>query len=168
MTHYKTLTNPNYIGSYSLMDDDEKSHDLPVTITGTSQEKVHNGTELDIVLTLHLKDQLPMILNATNQKTIVRAVGSVMVENWIGKTIILYVAKIKVGKDQVHALRIREELAKAKAKQFMDNAHPKWSEAVLAIGNGNATIEQLRKRYILTEESEAELFDHVTTNVLKS
>lgn len=158
MTHYKSLTDAPYLGAWSLLNDDAKTyHDIVVTITGTSKEQVYNSGELTNVLTLHLKDSLPMILNATNQKTVAAITGTPMVELWIGKQIILFVEKIKVGKEITPALRIRPKLAPTKVKEDLNSEHPKWADACLAVESGNATIDQLKKRYTLTAENEASL-----------
>lgn len=155
MTHYKLLTNPNYIGSYALQDDDDVFHELAVTITGYGQEMVHNGNEEDECLVLQLKDQLPMILKATNQKSIAKALGTSMVEKWVGKTIVLFVTKIKVKREFIYAMRVRDVAATATSKQALDKTHPKWAEAVKAVEAGNATIAQIKKRFSLTEEIES-------------
>jgi hypothetical protein len=39
----------------------------------------------------------------------------------------------------------------------MDNQHPNWDKVVEAVKNGNATIEQVKQKYNLTQEAENEL-----------
>ena len=162
MTHYKSMTDPSYLGSWSLMNDDAITYrEIALTITGTSEEKVFNKGEIGGVLTLHLKDSLPMILNVVNRNTVVAITGSVMVENWVGKTITVYVEKVRLGRETVPALRIRPKLVSVKAKEVLNSEHPKWEEAVKAITEGNVSIDQIKKRFTLTPESEIALHGNI-------
>jgi len=105
MTHWKQLTNPNYLGAYAL----EPGKDLIVTIESVRQETVTgtDGNE-DECLVMHLRDGIkPMILNKTNAKMIQKIYGTPFIEEWVGRKVQLYIAQVKVGKEVVDALRIR-------------------------------------------------------------
>lgn len=104
-THYKKLRNPNYLGSWDL----PSGKDLVVTITNVKQEMAYNPTSNDKeeVLIAEIKGYKPLILNSTNCKNITKAVGSPYVEDWKGKYVSLYVAKVKAFGDTVDAIRVR-------------------------------------------------------------
>ena len=67
-THWKKMTNPNYLGDYSL----PQGGDLVATIDFVKQEKVTGvGGKSEVEVVAHFKNGvLPMILNKTNMKTI--------------------------------------------------------------------------------------------------
>lgn len=105
MTHWKKLTNPNYIGSYAFQPGEEK----PVMIKSVGQEEVTNpegGKELCIVAHFQQPEK-PLILNKTNCKAIEKISGTPDIERWPGVGIILYVQRVKAFGDLVEAVRIR-------------------------------------------------------------
>lgn len=123
-THWKKLTNPNYIGSYSL----EPGKDLTVEIVSVAKEMVQSSDgkkEECIVATL--KDQKPMILNVTNCKTIATLLETPYIEEWKGKSITLYVQQVKAFGEVVDALRVRA--GKAPLPELTPD-HAKWAGAV--------------------------------------
>jgi len=112
-THWKKAFNPNYIGAYSL----EPGEELVVTIESVGKEDVMNadGREEEC-LVAHLKGQKPFILNKTNAKTVATVTGSNYIEDWPGKQIQLYVAKVKAFGQMVDALRVRDFPPKKKRR----------------------------------------------------
>ena len=48
-----------------------------------------------------------MVLNVTNDTIIERNLGTSDIENWVGQTITLYVAKVKVKSELVEAVRVK-------------------------------------------------------------
>ena len=111
MTHWKKLTNPDYLGSYSF--DDGK--DKVLTIKSVANEEI-TGTEgkREICLVMRFAEpEKPLILNRTNAKTITKVLESPYIEEWTGKRIQLYVRKgVKAFGEIVDAVRIREYLPK--------------------------------------------------------
>jgi hypothetical protein len=106
-THWKKNFNYEYLGSFSLPD----GKDLVLTIKAVAVEQVtgNQGKKEDCCVVRFDGDHLPMILNRTNAKTIEKVHGTPFIEEWVGKSIQLYVAKgIKAFGDTVDALRIRD------------------------------------------------------------
>jgi hypothetical protein len=155
LTHYKKLRNPNYIGSYELMTGSEPI-ELVVTIESAAKEMVQNGDKKEEAMVVYLKGQKPMIVNATNAKAITSALGTPYVEQWAGKRITLYVAKIKAFGETVDALRVRKD---APGLPELNATHPKWNDAIQALKTKNTTIEQIKKSYLLSAENEKLLND---------
>lgn len=153
-THWKKLHNPDYIGAYTLMDGDVK--ELVVKINSVTTKKVKNqdGKEEDCVVA-DLAGQKPMILNATNMKTLQKVTNSPYIEDWKGVSVTLYVAKIKAFGDVVDALRIRPTLPTAPSKPELTPTHAKWNGALKAIKEGNTTLEAIKSAYTLSAENEA-------------
>lgn len=105
-THWKSLTNPNYLGGYSI----PQGQDIIVTIDKVQREEIvgTNGKkEFEVVA--HLKNGvLPFILNKTNMKTISKLYGSAYIEDWSGRSIQVYFdPTVKFGREVLGGLRIR-------------------------------------------------------------
>ena len=106
LTHWKKLTNPDYLGAYAL----EPGQDLIVTIKSVANEVV-TGTDgkKETCSVMHFVEKVkPMVLNATNSKTIAKLLKTPYIEQWAGRRIQIYVESgIKAFGDIVDALRIR-------------------------------------------------------------
>jgi len=103
-THWKKLTNPDYIGTYILAPGEERT----VKISHVKREQVAgiNGKKEECTVA-HLVGEKPFILNRTNAKTITKLYGSPYIEDWAGKLITIYAAKVSAFGEEVEALRIR-------------------------------------------------------------
>lgn len=103
-THWKQLTNPDYIGAYSLVD----GKDLNVKIVKVVREMVTgaNGKKEECTVA-HLIGQKPFILNKTNCKTINKIAGTPFVEDWANLTITLFATTTNLKGETVECLRIR-------------------------------------------------------------
>lgn len=103
-THWKKTFNPDYIGAYVLEPGEEKT----VTITKVVNEMVvgQNGKKEECTVA-YLKNDKPFILNRTNCKTITKLYDTPYIEEWAGKSVIIYADKVKAFGEQVEALRIR-------------------------------------------------------------
>ena len=113
-THWKKLTNPDYLGAYSLASGDGY-REIVAKIAYVKQEKVvgPDGKQ-EMCMVAHLADGLkPMILNRTNCKAIEKVCGSPFIDDWAGVMISVYVAEVKAFGDVVDALRIRPTKPKA-------------------------------------------------------
>lgn len=155
LTHWKKLTDRNYIGSYSLQPNEERV----VEIVKVSKEKVkgEDGKE-EACIVAQLKNEKPFILNATNCKTITKIAGSAFIENWAGLKIIIFVAKIRAFGEDMDALRVKTEKP---LLPVLDKNSPKWLPAVKAMKDGKATMDYILKNYSITEESKQELLNIV-------
>jgi len=156
-THYKKLRNPNYIGSYELMTGGSPI-ELVVKIERAVKEMVQNGDKKEEAMVIYLKGQKPMIVNSTNAKSIEKATGSPYIEDWVGKSITLYVAKIKAFGETVDALRVKPTAPVIKMPELTPQ-HPRWDGAKTALASKNTTLEAIRKNYVLSPENEKLLTD---------
>ena len=105
LTHWKKLMNPEYLGSYAL----EQGQDLIVTIKSVGNEEVV-GTDgkKEICSVVHFFENVkPMILNATNNKTIAKLFKTPYIEQWSGRKIQIYTEKVRAFGEIWDALRIR-------------------------------------------------------------
>jgi hypothetical protein len=106
-THWKKYFHPDYIGAYALEPGEEKT----VRIKHVKQEQVTgiNGKKEECTVA-HLDGEKPFILNRTNCKTITKIYGSPFIEDWSGKSITIYAAKVSAFGEEVEALRIRQRV----------------------------------------------------------
>jgi len=108
VTHWKKLTNPNYIGSHDF----QPGQELTVTIETIINEVVEcfDGSKMKketCIIAKFKGAKKPMILNRTNCKIISRNLDSSYIEDWAGKTITLYVAKVRAFGELVEAIRVK-------------------------------------------------------------
>lgn len=105
-THWKKLTNPNYLGSYAFQPGEEKT----VTIKDVKREIVQNqnGKE-DCTVAYFVEDVKPLILNKTNADMISKVWGTPYIEDWAGKKITLKVKKVSAFGDMVDAVRVSKD-----------------------------------------------------------
>lgn len=109
MTHWKKLTNPNYLGAYSI----ENNNDLILTIGTVSNEMVvgTDGKKEECTVCHFLEHGVkPMILNSTNMKMISKLLKTPYVEEWHGHKIQIGIEKVKAFGEVVEALRVRNKL----------------------------------------------------------
>lgn len=158
LTHWKKLQHPLYIGAYELMLNEIDNKELVVKIETVKREMVQgpDGKKEECTI-MTIPPHKPMILNATNQKTLTKAIGSPFIENWSGKMVTLYVAKVRAFGETLDALRIRDTLYTPPALPTLDIKHPKWNDAKQSIKDGKTTVEAIKKAYTLTLENEKEL-----------
>ena len=107
MPHWKQLLNPDYLGAYSL----EPGTDKILTIKSIVREMITGtGGKKEECPVCHWHEQeKPMILNATNLKTIAKMYGSDY-DQWMGKRVQIYATTTKFGSDTVECLRIRKDI----------------------------------------------------------
>lgn len=122
LTHWKKLTNPDYLGAYAL----EPGQDLIVTIKSVANETV-TGTDgkKETCMVMRFKENVkPMVLNATNSKTITKLLKTPYIEYWAGRKIQIYVQEgVKAFGDIVDALRVRPFLPVEKELICADCGH---------------------------------------------
>lgn len=107
-THWKRLTNPDYLGAYAFDQGEEKL----VTIDRVSEETItgpDGRADSCMVLYFRQKDIKPLILNRTNAKTIERLTESPFIEDWEGQSIILVVRTVSAFGSEVDAVRVKLE-----------------------------------------------------------
>jgi DNA-binding NtrC family response regulator len=107
-THIDKLRNPNYLGGWDLMDENGKTIDRIVTIKEIKNESVFNQKNQieEQVITLLFEECKPIILNATNRKTLKKVTGTEYIEEMIGKKIQLTTKRIKAFGEFHDAIRI--------------------------------------------------------------
>lgn len=146
-THWKLLSNPDYIGAYWL----PPGEDVTVTIDYVVREMITGtGGKKEECTVAHLKGVKPFILNATNSKTIAKLYGP-YIEDWAGKQITLFASTAKLAGDTVECLRIRPKVAVRVAPPITD---ARLEKALESVKSGGYTLEKVRANFTLTAEQE--------------
>lgn len=149
-THWKQLVDPRYIGAYAL----PNGEDLTVTIERVQRETITMmGGKKEDHTVAYIKGQKPMILNATNSKSIHKLYGP-FIEDWAGQQITLFASTTKMGGELVECLRIRPSVA-AKRKQAINDE--RFTAALGQIRAGAYTAQKLRGSFVLSAEQDAQL-----------
>lgn len=110
-THYKTMYDAIYIGSWDLPE-----KDLTVTISKVVGEELTSvgGRKNKKPILSFEGAQKGMVLNKTNSKTVATMYGP-YVEQWIGKRITLYKAVTHSPEGEVDCIRVRPAIPGAKS-----------------------------------------------------
>lgn len=104
MTHWKK----NF--DYRFLSGDELNGEITVTIERVVNEEVFNpsSNSKETALALYFKGaKKGIVLNKTNAKTIAKVVGSPMIEEWVGKKIIIYPKAGKFFGEQMQVVRVK-------------------------------------------------------------
>lgn len=155
-THWKKLHNPDYIGAYALQPGEEKT--LTIKSVGLEMVSGADGKKDQCTVAHFIEAEKPMILNVTNAKQIAKLHGTPYIEDWSGKKITIYAARVKAFGEEVEALRIRPVLP-VDNKPELTPDHPKWGDAAAAFRLKTATPESIRKYYTLSESNLKKLQD---------
>lgn len=107
-THIDKLRNPNYLGGWDLQDESGNTIDRVVTIKEIKNESVFNQKSQveQQVITVLFEECKPIILNATNRKTLKKVTGTDFVEDMIGQKIQLTTKRIKAFGEFHDAIRV--------------------------------------------------------------
>ena len=106
-THWKKLTNPDYLGSYAFDPGEEKI----VTIDHVTQEEVMGAEgRTSVCIVAHLVGEKPLILNKTNCKAITKLLKTPYIEEWAGHKIVLAVQTVRAVGEDVDAVRVKPKL----------------------------------------------------------
>lgn len=150
-THWKQLTDPRFIGAYAL----PNGADLTVTINYVQKDTITmmGGKKEDHLLMYLYDGWKPMILNATNGKTIEKLYGA-YIEDWAGQRITLYASTTKMGSDIVECLRIRAKVPPTE-KETLTAA--RFTKALAGVKAGTYAAATLRDKFALTDAQHAAL-----------
>lgn len=117
-THIDKLRNPNYLGGWDLQDENGITTDKIVTIKEVKSEFVFNQKAQmeEPVLTVFFNECKPIILNATNRKTLKKVTNTSYIEEMAGKKIQLTTKRIKAFGEFHDAIRIVNAIPQEKVE----------------------------------------------------
>lgn len=148
LTHWKKLTNPDYLGAYDFNQGEERI----VTIKDVKRELITGADGKKEECTIcYLEDGMkPLILNVTNAKSITKLAETPYIEQWVGKSFKLVVVKIKAFGEVVDALRIKsEKVTKAKPKLLLNSQN--FTNCKAAYDADNSKLDAIKAKYEIDE-----------------
>jgi hypothetical protein len=151
-THWKRLINPAFLGAYSL----DPGKDKTVIIDHVVREMItSNGGKKEECSVCYLKGDKPLILNATNSKSVAALYGP-YVEDWAGQQITLYAATTRLAGETVECLRIRKDVTPLK-KEKQPISDERLSTALAKIKTGEYTSARLSNDFSLTKTQQSDV-----------
>lgn len=158
-THYRKVFKSDHLGTPDLEEMIEEGKKLIFTISHVNQEygtKVA-GRKIDANIAYFKEDIKPLVLNATNSKTVAGFTSSKFVEDWNNVLVELYIdSSVKMKGEIVGGVRIKPNQP-LKQKPSLTPDSKQWEKAKEAIKSGSATPESIRKNWNLTKQHELEL-----------
>jgi hypothetical protein len=165
-THYRKAFNSPYLSSADIVeptiltikkvqllpDKTKKTKDQFNTAFFTEKE-IRQGEELK-----------PMILNATNSRTMKSLTGSAFIDDWNNIPVTVYVDQnVKMMGNTVEGLRISTEPPRLQKPVLLPNT-PAWNNALVAHKKyGN--LDKVKQRMTISKEDEINLIAEANKNV---
>lgn len=164
--HYRNVFKSDHLGSADLEDLTEQGTKLIFTIKEVKQEKQAKvaGKKIDANIAYFVENIKPLVLNATNSKTVKSFAktkehpnGSPFVEDWKNIIIELYVDEnVQMKGEKTQGVRIRPVQPAIKKEK------PTFTEANFEKAkSANATIETIKERYLVSTEIEQKYSEYV-------
>lgn len=153
-THYRKAFDSPYLSSADIVEP------TVLTIQRVTLEKDKTKKTADLFNTAFFVEKeirkgeklKPMILNATNSKTLKKLTGSAFIEDWSNVCITVYVDhNVRFGKESVEGLRICE--AKAKKELLPENS-VQWESAKNAYKR-DKHLNNVLSRVSISDENQA-------------
>ncbi|BAQ84245.1 hypothetical protein [uncultured Mediterranean phage uvMED] len=156
-THFRRVYKSDHLSSADLEDYMENGHKLIFKVSHCRQEfgaKVA-GKKIDCNVAYFEGNVKPLVLNATNAKTMKQLTGSAFLEDWSNIHIQLYIDKnVKFAKEVVEGVRISPFPPKLELSKFDIKSENLLRRAVkVYLRDGNFT--KIEERFILTEDDKA-------------
>lgn len=156
-THFRKAFDSPYLSSADIVEP------TTLTIARVSLEPDKTKKTKDVFNTAHFQERelrpgeklKPMILNATNSKTLKNLTGSPFIEDWSGFKVTVYVdTNVKFGKETMEGLRI-SPIAPVVAWLGPENAKG-WNNAKAAFKR-DGNLDAVLARVSMTEEHQHQL-----------
>jgi len=140
-THYRKVFKSDHLGVADLEEFLEKGSPLIFTVSHVNQEmnaKVA-GKKINANIAYFEESIKPLVLNATNSKTMSKLTGSSFVENWGNLTIQLYIDRdARLMGEVVGGVRVSPKVVRTQKPVITKDTPQKWDNAKKAfIRDGN-------------------------------
>ena len=151
-THYRKAFNSPYLSSADI------TEPTILTIIRVSLEKDQTKKTKDFFNTAYFTEKeirqgeilKPMILNATNSRTIKNLTGSAFIDDWQNIPVTIYVdSKIRFGRNMVEGLRISAEPPRLTKPELTPKSQD-WGNAVTAYKR-DANFTAIEQRMIISD-----------------
>ena len=153
-THYRKAFNSPYLSSADIVEP------MVFTVKHVNLEKDKTKKTQDFFNTIYwLEKEIrpgeelkPMILNATNSKTMKSLTGSPFIEDWGGTPVTVYVdPHVRFGRDTVEGLRIATERPNT-VKPELKPGDRLWGNAIASYKK-NKSFDEVIKHVTISDEN---------------
>lgn len=160
-THYRKAFDSPYLSSADLVEP------TLLTVKFVRLEPDRTKKTKDVFNTAHFVEKeirpgetlKPMILNATNSKTMKGLTGSAFIDDWNDVRITVYVDhNVKFGKESVEGLRI-SPIAPEAGKKIVTPEMPKAWESAKAAYKRDGNLDKVLARVEISAEHQQQLMD---------
>jgi hypothetical protein len=154
-THYRKVFKSDHLGVADLEDMLEASKRLVFTIEQVKQEFGVSvaGRKGNFNIAYFREDIKPLVVNATNSKTMKKLTGSPFVEDWENTVVELYIdPNAKMKGEIVGGVRISPNKAKAEKAELKEGTTA-FTNAVAAYKR-DGNLDAVRKRMIVAKDVE--------------
>lgn len=156
-THYRKAFDSPYLSSADIVGQTVLTiKHVTLETDRTKKTKDHFNTAHFVEKELRPGEKLkPMILNATNSKTVKQLTGSAFIEDWKNVAVTVYVdPSVRFGKESVEGLRIRP--TSPTKRQLTPTQKQAWDNAKAAyLRDGN--LDSVLARVDMSDEHQAQL-----------
>lgn len=164
-THYRKVFKSDHLGVADLEDFTESGVGLIFTISHVKQEHGATvaGKKIDANIAYFVEKIKPLVLNATNSKTMKELTGSCFIENWVNIPVQLYIdSTARLKGEIVGGVRISPTKVRAQKPEVTPGNAKMWARAIAAYKRDNsftailerATISEENKQLIIKECSD--------------
>jgi len=152
-THYRKAFNSPYLSAADIVEP------TVLTILRVSLDPDKTKKTKDQFNTAYFKEReirhgeelKPMILNATNSRTIKNLTGSAFIEDWLNVPVTVYVDNaVRFGRDTVEGLRISTERPVVRKQELTPDNEKAWSRAVEVYAK-TKTFSEIEKHMEISE-----------------
>ena len=156
-THYRKAFNSPYLSSADIVEP------TVLTISYVKLESDKSKKSKDLFNTAYFSESeirpgeklKPMILNATNSRTMKALTGSAWIEDWNNIPVTVYVdPNVRFGRDTVEGLRISTEKPRTTKKELTPKDETMWGHAIEAyIRDGN--FDKIEAKVVISNKNKA-------------
>ena len=153
-THYRKAFNSPYLSSQDITEPTQ------LTIKNVKLEIDKSNKTKDLFNTAYFKEAeirsgeklKPMIMNATNSRTMRNLTGSSWIEDWVNVPVMVYVdPSVRFGRDTVEGLRISTEKPK-QGKPALEPGTAAWDRAKASFGK-HGNFDAVEKHVSISPEN---------------
>ena len=156
-THYRKAFNSPYLSSADIVEP------TVLTVARVALEPDQTKKTKDLFNTAYFVEKeirqgeklKPMILNASNSKTLSTIAGSAFIDDWQNLRITIYVDQnVRFGKETVEGLRISPHVPE---KKTLTPENSKMWEGAKARYKADGNLDKVLEKVIISEDHQAQL-----------
>lgn len=153
-THYRKAFNSPYLSSADIVEPTVLTiQRVTLEIDKTKKTKDYFNTAYFVEKEIRPGEVLkPMILNATNSKTLSLLFQSKFIEDWAGPVTVYVDSNVKFGRETMEGLRIMPQHPQMQKREITPEKTNMWSNA-LAAYKRDGNFESIEQKAFISDEN---------------